>query len=148
VIAKSLIPREKILLPPLLLSINFQPFTLCPLLYLVSLACLCYLLRLACLFFKLALGEFGLLELCRLTLLKFCIKVLLTKRKPNSPSFGPSILTAAIPADGALGPRRLTAGLSRSVMCRIRLGALPQPGCTGTCAFVIEPSGGGGGRRR
>jgi hypothetical protein len=62
----------------------FQAFTLCPLLYLVSLACLCYLLRVACLFFKLALGEFELLELCRLTLLKFRIKVLLTKRKSNS----------------------------------------------------------------
>jgi hypothetical protein len=29
-------------------------------------------------------GEFGLLELCRLNLFKFCIKVLKTKRKPNS----------------------------------------------------------------
>jgi hypothetical protein len=29
VIAKSSIPREKILLPPLLSSINFQVFTLC-----------------------------------------------------------------------------------------------------------------------
>jgi hypothetical protein len=30
-------------------------------------------------------GEFGLLELCRLTLFKFHIKVLKTKRKLNSP---------------------------------------------------------------
>jgi hypothetical protein len=44
-------------------------------------------------FLHLALGEFGLLKLCRLTLFKFRIKVLLTKRKPNSPPLGPSILT-------------------------------------------------------
>jgi hypothetical protein len=36
-------------------------------------------------FLQLALGEFGLLELCRLTLFKFCIKVLKRKRKLNSP---------------------------------------------------------------
>jgi hypothetical protein len=33
----------------------------------------------------LALGEFGLLELCSLTLFKFRVNVLLTKRKLNSP---------------------------------------------------------------
>jgi hypothetical protein len=37
-------------------------------------------------FLHLALGEFGLLELCSLTLFKFRINVLLTKKKPNSPS--------------------------------------------------------------
>jgi hypothetical protein len=36
-------------------------------------------------FFQLAFGEFGLLELCRLTLFKFRIKVLKIKRNPNSP---------------------------------------------------------------
>jgi hypothetical protein len=36
-------------------------------------------------FLHLALGEFELLELRMLTLFKFHIKVLLTKRKPNSP---------------------------------------------------------------
>jgi hypothetical protein len=36
-------------------------------------------------FLQLAFDEFGLLELCRLTLFKFRIKVLKTKRKPNSP---------------------------------------------------------------
>jgi hypothetical protein len=44
-------------------------------------------------FLHLALSEFGLLELCRLTLFKFRIKVLLTKRKSNSPPLGSSILT-------------------------------------------------------
>jgi hypothetical protein len=44
-------------------------------------------------FIHLAFGEFELPELCRLTLLKFCIKVLRTKRNPNSPPLGPSILT-------------------------------------------------------
>jgi hypothetical protein len=70
----------KILLPPLLSSIYLYP-----LIYLVSLACLCYLIRVACPFFHLALGEFELLKLCMLTLFKFRIKVLLTKRKHNSP---------------------------------------------------------------
>jgi hypothetical protein len=36
-------------------------------------------------FLQLAFGEFGLLELCRLTLFKFHIKVLKTKRKSYSP---------------------------------------------------------------
>jgi hypothetical protein len=36
-------------------------------------------------FLQLAFGEFGLLELCRLTLFKFRIKVLKTQTKPNSP---------------------------------------------------------------
>jgi hypothetical protein len=52
VIVKSLISREKIILPPLRSSINFQAFTSCLLLCLLSLACLCYLLRVACLFFN------------------------------------------------------------------------------------------------
>jgi hypothetical protein len=43
---------EKILLSLLLSSINFQVFTLCLLLCLVSLSCLCHLLRVACLFFN------------------------------------------------------------------------------------------------
>jgi hypothetical protein len=51
VIVKSSIPGEKILLPALLSSINFQVFILCLLLSLLSLACLCYLLRVACFFF-------------------------------------------------------------------------------------------------
>jgi hypothetical protein len=46
-------------------------------------------------FLQLVFGEFGLLELCRLTLFKFRIKVLKTKRKPNLPPLGPSILIAA-----------------------------------------------------
>jgi hypothetical protein len=36
-------------------------------------------------FLQLVFGEFGLLELCRLNLFKFRIKVLKIKRKPNSP---------------------------------------------------------------
>jgi hypothetical protein len=47
-------------------------------------------------FLQLAFGEFGLLELCRLTLFKFHIKVLRTKRKLNSLSLGPSILTTSL----------------------------------------------------
>jgi hypothetical protein len=46
-------------------------------------------------------GEFRLLELSRLTLFKFRIKVLKIKRKPNSlPPLGSSILTPAQPRAG------------------------------------------------
>jgi hypothetical protein len=41
------------------LASNFQSFTLCLLLCLVSLACLCYLLRVACLFFNQHLVNLG-----------------------------------------------------------------------------------------
>jgi hypothetical protein len=36
-------------------------------------------------FLQLVFGKFGLLELCRLNLFNFCIKVLKIKRKLNSP---------------------------------------------------------------
>jgi hypothetical protein len=48
-------------------------------------------------FLQLVFGEFGLLELCRLNLFKFRIKVLKIKRKPNSSRLGPSILTQCLP---------------------------------------------------
>jgi hypothetical protein len=71
VIAKSSIPREKILLPPLLLSIYFMSlamFSISSILGLFIYSSLSFL--------QLAFGEFGLLELCRLTLFNFCINVL------------------------------------------------------------------------
>jgi hypothetical protein len=51
-----------------------------------SISCMLILFTQSCLsFLHLAFSEFRLLELCRLTLFKFRIKVLRTKRKPNSP---------------------------------------------------------------
>jgi hypothetical protein len=44
-------------------------------------------------FLHLAFDEFGLLELCRLTLFNFRVKVLKIKRKLNSPPLRSSILT-------------------------------------------------------
>jgi hypothetical protein len=80
VIVKSSIPQEKILLPPLLSSIYFMSLAM------FSISCMLVLFAYSSLsFLQLAFGEFGLLELCRLTLFKFHIKVFKTQRKPNSP---------------------------------------------------------------
>jgi hypothetical protein len=55
-------------------------------------------------FLQLALGEFGLLELCRLTLFKFRTKILKTKGSPIHPPLGPSILTEGKAHDQRLRP--------------------------------------------
>jgi hypothetical protein len=69
----------------------------------------------------------------------------------------PSIMPAApipfprpvsLPADGTLGPRRLSMGSSRSAVCYPRLRAMGQLGCTSAWALIIGSTGGGGERRR
>jgi hypothetical protein len=55
-------------------------------------------------------GEFVLLELCRLNLFKFRIKILKIKRKLNSPPLGPSIFTPGAEDNGSGGQHRPLAG--------------------------------------
>jgi hypothetical protein len=82
----------KIILPHLLSSIYFMSLAM------FSISCMLVLFAYSNLsFLQLALGEFGLLELCRLTLFKFHIKVLRTKKSPIHPPLGLSILTTIMP---------------------------------------------------